>query len=209
MNTITAKINCLLVILLLILAAPVMAQTTRTSAVTVASQLKNFTASLAQIDASFSFPDGFKEIKAPNTDSYQFDYAMALPDDDFEIWFRVNTQKENEKLLADKNIKVSSPDSLFLSIARDQIESLTSENTFSRRKLPHYILNRYNADAGCVYLVSIDDSPVTKHYKYAFVTVLQKNGSGTVMAIAFTNEKDPEFFKNMKLASTCFKFKGQ
>ena len=209
MNTITIRINCLLVILLLMLAAPVMAQTNRSSAGIVASQLKNFTASLTQIDASFSFPDGFKEIKAPNTDSYQFDYAMVLPDAGFEIWFRVNTQKENEKLLADKNIKTGSPDSLFLSIARDQIESLTSEKAFSKRKLPHYILDRYNADAGCVYLVSIDDSPVTKHYKYAFVTVLQKNGSGTIMAIAFTNEKGPDFFKNMKLASTCLKFKEQ
>jgi len=209
MNTITIRINCLLVILLLMLAAPVTAQTNRSSAGTAASQLKNFTASLTQIDASFSFPDGFKEIKAPNTDSYQFDYAMVLPDAGFEIWFRVNTQKENEKLLADKNIKTGSPDSLFLSIARDQIESLTSEKAFSKRKLPHYILDRYNADAGCVYLVSIDDSPVTKHYKYAFVTVLQKNGSGTIMAIAFTNEKGPDFFKNMKLASTCLKFKEQ
>jgi len=209
MNTITIRINCLLVILLLMLTAPVTAQTNRSSAGIVASQLKNFTASLTQIDASFSFPDGFKEIKAPNTDSYQFDYAMVLPDAGFEIWFRVNTQKENEKLLADKNIKTGSPDSLFLSIARDQIESLTSEKAFSKRKLPHYILDRYNADAGCVYLVSIDDSPVTKHYKYAFVTVLQKNGSGTIMAIAFTNEKGPDFFKNMKLASTCLKFKEQ
>ncbi|MFD2873531.1 hypothetical protein ACFS5N_13685 [Mucilaginibacter ximonensis] len=207
MNATGFKINCFWIVLTLLFAAPASAQTNRT-ATGYTSQLKNFTASLAQIDVSFNFPEGFKEIKAPNTDSYQFDYAMILPDADFEIWFRVNTQKENEKLLADKNIKTGNPDSLFLSVAQDQIGTLTSEKIFSKRKLPQYILDRYNADEGCIYLVSIDDSPVTKHYKYAFVTVLQKNGSGTVLAIAFTNDKGPEFFKNMQLASTCLKFKG-
>lgn len=208
MDTITTKINGLLLILLLLFAAQVSAQTIKSTASTV-SQLKNFNASLAQIDVAFNFPEGFKEIKAPNTDSYQFDYAMVLPDADFEIWFRVNTQKENEKLLADKNIKVSNPDSLFVSLAQDQIASFTSEKAYSKRALPQYILDRYNADAGCIYLLSIDDTPVTKHYKYAFVTVLQKDGDGTVMAICFTNDKGPEFFKNMNLASSCLKFKDQ
>lgn len=206
MNTITTRINYLLVAVLLLLAAPVVAQTTKTTVVPV-SQLKTFNTSLAQISVSFNFPEGFKEIKAPNTDSYQFDYAMVLPEADFEIWFRVNTQKENEKLLADKSIKVNSPDSLYVNIAQDQIASLSSEKNYTRRTLPQSILDRYRADAGCIYLVSIDDTPITKHYKYAFVTVLQKNGDGTVMAIAFTNDKGPEFFKNMNQASTCLKFK--
>jgi hypothetical protein len=208
MNIITAKINYLLVTLLLLLAAPVVAQTTKAT-ISAATQLKTFNTSLAQIDVSFNFPEGFKEIKAPNTDSYQFDYAMVLPDADFEIWFRVNTQKENEKLLADKNIRVNNTDSLFVNIAQDQISTFTSEKAYSKRTLPQSILDRYNADAGCIYLVSIDDTPITKHYKYAFVTVLQKNGEGTVMAIAFTNDKGPEFFKNMNQASTCLKFKDQ
>jgi len=205
MNVIT-KINCLLFVFLLFFAAPVVAQTGRTTT-GAQSQLKNFYASLAQIDVAFTFPEGFKEIKAPNTDSYQFDYAMILPNADFEIWFRINTQRENEKLLSDKNIKVNNPDSLFINIAQDQIASFTPEKIHSKRTLPQYILNRYNADAGCIYLISINDTPVTKHYKYAFVTVLQKNGIGTVMAICFTNDKGPEFFKNMNLASSCLKFK--
>jgi len=205
MNTIITRINYLLIIVLLLFAAPVVAQSTK--ATTSTTQLKTFYNSLSQIDVAFNFPGGFKEIKAPTTDSYQYDYAMVLPDVDFEIWFRINTQKENEKLLADKNIRINNPDSLFISIAQDQIASFTSEKTFIKRSLPPYILNRYNADGGCTYLVSIDDTPVTKHYKYAFVTVLQKNGSGTVTAIAFTNDKGPEFFKNMNQASTCLKFK--
>lgn len=208
MDAISTKINWVWVILMLLFAAPVVAQPGRATTSTPPSQLKSFTTSLSRIGGSFDFPEGFKEIKAPSTDCYQFDYAMILPDADFEIWFRVNTQKESEKLLADKNIKVGSPDSLFLIVARDQIEALSSEKAFSRRKLPHYILNRYNADAGCIYVVNIDDTPITKHYKYAFVTVLQKNGNGTVMSIAFTNEKSPEFFKNMNQASTCMRFKS-
>ncbi|HEY9534441.1 MAG TPA: hypothetical protein VIQ77_07895 [Mucilaginibacter sp.] len=206
MNAITIKINCLLVLFLLLFMVPVVAQTTRATTGTQ-SQLKKFNASLAQIDIAFNFPEGFKEIKAPNTDSYQFDYAMVLPGADFEIWFRVNTQKENAKLLSDKNIKVSNPDSLFIKIAQDQITSFTSEKTYSKRMLPQDILNRYNADAGCIYLISINNTLVTKHYKYAFIVVLQKNRIGTVMAICFTNDKGPEFFENMNLASTCLKFK--
>lgn len=206
MYAITTKINYLLVVFLLLFAAPVVAQTSKANAGAL-SQLNFFNTSLAQVDIAFTFPQGFKEIKAPNTDSYKFDYAMVLPNTDFEIWFRVNTQKENEKLMSDKNIRINNPDSLFISIAQDQIASFTSQKAYLKRILPRYILNRYNADAGCTYLVSIDDSPVTKHYKYAFVTVLQKNGIGTVMAICFTNNKGPEFFKNMNLASTCLKFK--
>jgi hypothetical protein len=162
---------------------------------------------LAQVNLTFTFPEGFKEIKAPNTESFQFDYAMKLPYADFEIWLRINTQKENEKLLADKNIHVNNPDSLYVSIAQDQITSFTSERNYLKRSLPDYILNRYNADEGATYLLSIDDSPKTKHYKYAFLTVLQKNKQGTLLAICFTNDKGPEFFKNMNQASSCIKFK--
>ncbi|WP_214072529.1 hypothetical protein [Mucilaginibacter sp. dw_454] len=206
MRLITVKVNLFLLTLMLLLAGSALAQTNHNGIVTQ-SQLKNFNTSLAQIDLTFNFPEGFKEIKAPNTDSYQFDYAMMLPDADFEIWFRVNTQKENEKLLTDKNIRVSNPDSLFVNVAQDQITSFTSEKDYSKRTLPQYILDRYNADAGCTYLMSIDDSPITRHYKYAFVTVLQKNSVGTVMAICFTNDKGPEFFKNMNSAASCLKFK--
>jgi hypothetical protein len=203
MNAIT-KINFFIgTILLILLAAPGMAQVSHSAT----TQPKTFSSELAQADLTFTFPEGFKEIKAPNTENFPFDYALELPGSEFEIWMRVGTQKENEKLLADKNVRVANPDSLYINLAQDQLTAFTSEKNFMRRNLPPYILNRYNADAGSIYLVTINDSPVTKHYKYAFLTVLQKNGSGTVLAVAFTNEKGPEFFKNMNKASNCLRFK--
>jgi outer membrane lipoprotein-sorting protein len=204
MNAITRRVNCFLFyVLLLLLATPAFAQVNHAPA---GNQLKNFTNSLAQVNIAFTFPEGFKEIKAPNTDAFPFDYAMELPDADFEVWMRINTQKENEKFLADKNIHIAT-DSLYKSLAKDQITAFTSENSYLKRRLPTYILERYNADAGSTYLLNLDDSPITKHYKYALLVVLQKNGAGTIMAICFTNEKGPEFFKNMNLASNCLKFK--
>jgi outer membrane lipoprotein-sorting protein len=204
MNAITRRINCFLFnVLLLLLATPVFAQVNHAPA---GNHLKNFTNSLAQVNIAFTFPEGFKEIKAPNTDAFPFDYAMKLPDADFEVWMRINTQKENEKFLADKNIHIAT-DSLYKSLAKDQIMAFSAENSYLKRGLPPYILERYNADAGSTYLLNLDDSPITKHYKYALLVVLQKNGAGTIMAICFTNEKGPEFFKNMNLASNCLKFK--
>ncbi len=204
MNTITKRINWFLFYFLLLLPAiPVLAQGSHAAG---GSQFRNFTNSLTQVNIAFTFPEGFKEIKAPNTETLPFDYAMELPDADFEVWIRINTQKEDEKILADKNIHITT-DSLYKALAKDQITAFTTENSYLKRGLPHYILNRYNADAGSTYLLNIDDSPITKHYKYALLVVLQKNGAGTIMAICFTNEKGPEFFKNMNAASNCLKFK--
>ncbi|MES2427409.1 MAG: hypothetical protein V4560_10575 [Bacteroidota bacterium] len=205
MNIIAKKINCFLFgILLLLLVVPVVAQVNHAPA---NSQLKSFNNALTQVNMAFTFPEGFKEIKAPNTDDLPFHYGMELPGQEFEIWLRVNTQKEDEKFLADKNVRNTGPDSLYLSLAHDQITSFTTDNTYLKRKLPDYILDRYNADAGSTFLLNVDDSPITKHYKYALLIVLQKNRVGTVLAICFTNEKGPEFFKNMNLASSCLKFK--
>ncbi len=205
MNIIAKKINCFLFgILLLLLVVPVVAQVNRASA---NSQLKNFNNALTQVNMAFTFPEGFKEIKAPSTDDFPFNYGMELPGQGFEIWLRVNTQKEGEKFLADKNVRNISTDSLYLSLAHDQIASFTTDNTYLKRRLPDYILGRYNADAGSTFLLSLNDSPITKHYKYALLIVLQKNRVGTVLTICFTNEKGPEFFKNMNLASSCLKFK--
>lgn len=195
----------LLIMLLLLWAAPLIAQTNRP---VISSQLKNFYSALAQINLSFTFPDGFKEIKAVSTDSFPFDYAMEIPGEDFEIWLRVNTQKENERFLADKNIHIANPDSLFVNLAHEQISAFTTDKNYLKRGLPTYILDRYNADAGSTYLLNLDDSPATKHYKYALLIVIQKNKQGTVLAICFTNEKGPEFFKNMNRASNCLKFKS-
>ncbi len=205
MNAITRNIkNFLFITLLLLLVKPAAAQVNHTA---TGNPVKNFNNSLAGVNLSFTFPDGFKEIKAVNTDNFPFDYAMELPGQDFEIWLRINTQKENEKLLADKNIHVSSPDSVYVGIAQHQINAFTSDKNYLKRGLPPYIVERYNADAGSTYLLNLDDSPITKHYKYALLIVLQKNRLGTVLAVCFTNIKGPDFFKNMNKAGNCLKFK--
>jgi hypothetical protein len=205
MNIITKKITDLLLIpLLLLLFTPAIAQVNHAAE---SPQFKSFSSQLAQLNASFNFPEGFKEIKAANTESLPFDYAMEIPGSDFEIWFRINTQKDNEKMVADKKIRVTNPDSIYVAVAQDQLAAFTSDKNYLKRGLPPHILERYNADAGSTYLLNLDDSPLTKHYKYALMIVLQKNHEGTVLAICFTNEKGGEFFKNMNEASNCLKFK--
>ncbi|MFD2147986.1 hypothetical protein [Mucilaginibacter antarcticus] len=204
---ITKRIPLLVGFLLLLLAVvPVMAQGVAAPAESEKAK-KAFNELLAETGMTFVFPEGFKEVKVPSTDALPFCYGMGLPGQEFEIWLRLSTQKEGEKLLADKNIHVSSPDSLYAHLAQDQIPAFTSEKGFLRRRLPDYILRRYNADAGSTYLLNIDDSRLTKHYKYALLTVLQKNQAGVVMAVCFTNEKGPEFFKTMGMAASCMKFK--
>jgi len=202
MNIITKNKSFLFILLSFLISSAAIAQKPIGN-----TQLRSFYTELAQVNLGFTFPEGFKEIKVINTETFPFDYAVELPGADFEIWFRINTQKENEKLLADKSIRVSGPDSLYIGVAQDQIAAFTGDKNYLKRGLPPYILERYNADAGSTYLLNLNDSPITKHYKYALLIVLQKNKLGTLMAICFTNEKGPDFFKNMNKAGNCLKFK--
>jgi hypothetical protein len=205
---IIAKPISLITIILLLAVAPVMAQ--GIAAPPESDKFKKpFGDLLIETNLSFNFPEGFREVKVPNTDALPFNYGMDLPGQEFEIWMRITTQREGEKLLADKNIHVSSSDSLYVYLAQDQIPAFTSEKSYLRRVLPNYILRRYNANAGSTYLLNIDDSRLTKHYKYALLTVLQKNQAGVAMSICFTNERGPEFFKTMNMASSCLKFKDK
>lgn len=206
MNIITKGIFCLVTLALLLCAAmPCLAQGTR--AFPENGRPKTFSDLLVETGLTFNFPEEFKEVKAPNTESLPFNYGMELPGEGFEVWIRVSTLKESEKLLADKNIHVPSTDSLFVGLAQDQLTAFTSEKNYLRRNLPTYILRRYNANAGSTYLLNIDDTKLTKHYKYALLTVLQKNLAGVLIAICFTNEKGPGFFRNMNMAAGCLRFK--
>ena len=204
MNAITKLTGRFLFIILLLLF--VNSTNAQDAAHATSPQLKSFYSSLARLNMTFNVPEGFKEIKVVNTEAMPFEYAMEIPDADFEIWFRTNTQKDNEKFLEDKNIN-SSPDSVYVNIAREQAAAFTSDKNYLVRSIPPYMLDRYNANAGRTCLLNLNDSPLTKHYKYALLIVLQKDKTGTVLAICFTNVKGPEFFKNMYQASNCLKFK--
>lgn len=180
-------------------------------AFTGSPQLKNFLAAAAQANVTFTVPPGFKEIKAPNNEDYSFDYAMTRPGEEFEIWIQVKSQKENyaayERSLNNKSTRQANPDSLYLAVGNAHAIALSNGADIKPRNLPQYIVERYNADAGKSYLISLPDEAATKHYKYALLVTLQKDHIGTILAVCFTNDKGPEFFKNMDEASNCVRFK--
>ena len=169
---------------------------------------KNFNKQLTKADITFTFPTGFKEIRPTSTDDYSFDYAIVAPEEDCEIWFQVRTQKENwASYLRAKNDKhITNPDSLYLETGLALANAFKSEHPPLTRNIPETILDRYNADLGKTFLVNLPDEQVTKHYKYAMVVVLQKNHTGSVLAVCFANELGPGFFRNLNKASSCLKF---
>jgi hypothetical protein len=158
------------------------------------------------------FYNGFKEIPATNNEDFSFDYAMEMPGKDFEVWFQVKSQKENwasyERAQNDKGRQVANPDSLYVEMGKAHAIAFTGDNNYFIRNMPQNVLERYNADAGKSYLLNLLDLPSTKHYKYALLITLQRNHTGTIMMVCFTNEKDPEFFKNIDKAGNCLKFKS-
>ena len=204
MNAIVKRTRYILFkMLLLLLVSPAIAQDNNVQA---SRQLKQFYSKLADINLTFTLPEGFKELKVADMKDFQYDYAMEIPGKDFEIWIQVNTKKSNEKLAREKNIHIV-PDSLYASLGQLQATAFSDDKAPFARGLPSYILARYNADAGKVYMLNLKDMPETKHYKYALLTILQKNSTGTVSAICFTNERGADFFKNLNYASNCLKFK--
>jgi hypothetical protein len=174
-------------------------------------QLKDFLHLMAQANITFKYPKGFKEINAPNDEYFSFDYALNLPGRDFEIWFRVKSEKQDWKSyqnsLNSADSQLANPDSAYMDMATAEAIALTGDKNYFTRTIPPNILERYHADAGKSYLLTLLDLPETKHYKYALLVSLQKYHTGTIMVVCFTNEKGPDFFKEMNLASNCLKFK--
>jgi hypothetical protein len=193
-----------LAILLACTVSPVFAQGVRLDN---SQQFKAFDKALNKSGIAFTFPAGFKEIKAVNNREFNFNYALELPEKDFEIWLRVNSLKENKELLKDNNLRMPA-DSAYSYIIKQQAVAFSNDNDWLTRPIPNFILTRYNANVGKTYLVNLKDSPITKHYKYALMIVLAKYKTGSVFAICLSNNKGPEFFKNMFEASNCLKFKS-
>lgn len=217
------QIKQILVIAILLLSiAPVFAQPKQQVAAAkqavpaakpapMSAQLVEFIKLANHADVSFKFPKGFKEIKAPDDEDFSFDYAMTLPGKGFEIWLQVKSQKENwasyQNAQGRPNAELANPDSAYTTIAQAHATTFTGENKFYMKYIPPEILAKYNADAGKSYLLTLLDLPQTKRYKYALLITLQKSHTGTIIAVCFTNDKGPEFFKDMDRASNCLKFK--
>lgn len=155
----------------------------------------NFEKAIARANIAFTMPDGFKEL--PGKSEYApFDYGITLPGQEFEVWLKIFPQDDN------------APDSLYLDMGKNEAKALGGENGYLIRSIPDDVLDDYNADAGKTYFINLPDSPVTKHYKFALLITLQKNNKGIVMAAGFTNDKGPDFFKNINRARYCIKFRG-
>jgi len=177
------------------------------------SAKKDFYTLLADADLSFTCPAGFKEIPAINNEYFSFDYAMQIPGRGFEMWMQIKSQKQNwvayEKAKNDKRTEVANPDSMYLDLGHANAIALTGDKNLAPRNIPPEALSRYNADEGKSYLLDLPDLSATKHYKYALLISLQKNHTGTLVAIYFTNQKDPDFYRNVNRTAHNLKFKPQ
>lgn len=216
MAAIPRQIKQLLITVLLVLIANTIIAQVQPPAPTPtkhpsSKQLKDFLHLMADANLTFVYPKGFREIPAPNDEDFSFDYALELPGRDFEIWFRVKSEKQDwtsyQSLLNSTNAQLANPDSSYTAMGAAQAIAFTGDKNYFIRNIPANILARYNADAGKSYLLTLLDLPETKHYKYALLIALQKNHIGTLIAVCFTNEKGPEFFKEMNRASNCLKFR--
>ncbi|HZY38508.1 MAG TPA: hypothetical protein VFE53_17740 [Mucilaginibacter sp.] len=207
----------LLTSMLLLLIVPVIAQNKKQVPGAVAhhgpsKKLKEFFQLVRQANVKFEYPNGFREIVAPDNEDFSFDYALELPGKDFEIWFKVSSQKEEwfnyTRTQTTKGPGMENPDSVYLDIGKAMASTLAGDQAYFERSIPGDVLTRYHADAGKSYLLTLLDLPDTRHYKYALLITLQRNHTGTILAICFGNDKGPEFFKNINKASHCLKFKS-
>ena len=177
----------------------------------MSSQLKNFYQLTAEANVEFTYPPGFKEIKAVNNENFSFDYAMVLSGYDFEIWFKVRSQKRDwadyQRYSTDTARRIENPDSLYNKTGQAQAISFTGDKKYFTTIVPQDVLARYNANAGKTYLLDLLDMRETGHYKYALLIMLEKDHIGTIEAVCFANEKGAEFFKNIFKAAKCLKFK--
>ena len=196
------------IVMLLCFAVPVIAQP---KAVRPTTQRKDFYQLVKEANLNFTFPTGFREIKAVNNEDFSFDYAMEVPGKNFEMWLQVRSQKQNwisyEKASGDKRTELANPDSMYIDMSKATATALSGDNNYLVRNIPPDVLARYNADAGKSYLLNLLDLPTTKHYKYALIISLQKNHTGTLMAVYFTNDKDADFYRYVYRAGHCIKFK--
>jgi len=178
---------------------------------TISRQLTDFYHLTTDAGIQFYLPTGFRESRALNNEDFSFDYAMEIPGHEFEIWFQVKSQKKNwQTYILSKNDpskRTENPDSIYRGMGQALAKTLTEDTTYLMRNISQDVLKRYNANAGKSYLLTLPDQHATKSYKYALVIALEKNQTGTLVAICFTNEKNPEFFKNVTGVSNYIKFK--
>jgi hypothetical protein len=204
----------LLTMMLLTIMVPLVAQVKPAAPAkhhSPSKQLTEFFQLARQANATFEYPGGFREIPAPDDEDFTYDFALELPGRGFELWLKVTSQKGEwvnyNRTQTVKGPGMENPDSVYLDVGKAMAKSFAGDQPYFERTIPPDVLARYHADAGKSYLLTLLDLPDTKHYKYALLITLQKNHTGTILAVCFGNEKGPEFFKNITRASHCLKFK--
>jgi hypothetical protein len=167
------------------------------------SQLKTFQQSLNVANVQFSMPKDFKEIKALRTTHINVDFAMEIPNANFQVWYAVESlQQERAKFKAAEvdSKRLIHPDSLYNLAALSAATKLAGKDNFTSKNLPQETLDIFHADKGKSYQLNLYDRPETNHYQYGLLISLQKNGSGYISMLFLSNENGPEFYKKVNKA---------
>jgi hypothetical protein len=177
----------------------------------MSTQLRDFMRRTAEADVQFTFPKGFTETHIQNNEYYSFDYAMEMPGHGFEMWLLVRSQKADWKSYVnsknDPGKQMANPDTTYLAMGLAQVRTFTDDPNTVVRDIKEEVLAKYNASAGKSYLLALPDKRETRRYKYALILTIEKDHTGTILAVCFTNEKNPDFFNNINRISNYLKFK--
>lgn len=192
-------------VILLILSGSTYTQSAQTY-----SQLKTFQQSLSATDLSFSFPKDFKEIKALHEGNIDVDYAMELPEENFQVWYSVKNTRQlwSKRKISEDNLKhtVVPPDSLYNTTATAATRMLAGNNNFITKNLSQEVLNTFHADKGKSYQLELFDRPETNHFQYGLLLSLQKTGVGYISMLFLSNDNGPDFYKKVNKAYYSVKF---
>ncbi|WP_299288457.1 hypothetical protein [uncultured Mucilaginibacter sp.] len=173
-------------------------------------QLKTFQQTLAGLTVQFALPRDFREIKTVHTADLDVDYAMELPNENFQVWFMLkNLQQQRVKLKVFEDASktaTSTPDSLYKSIATATAIALAGKNNYTVKALPPEALALFNANEGQSYLLSLYNTPITNRCKYGLLICLQKRGAGSVSMLFLSNDNGPNFYKNVNKACYSVRF---
>lgn len=175
------------------------------------SQLKTFQQSLSAANLQFIIPKDFKEIKAIHTAHVNVDYAMELPDGNFQVWYLVkNVQQYTSKFKASEddpnNRTPVNPDSLYSTSSFSEATLLAGKDNFTFKSLPQDVLSSFHADKGKSYQLNLYDRPETGHYQYGLLISLQKSGTGYISMLFLSNENGPDFYKKVNKAYYSVRF---
>ena len=173
-------------------------------------QLKTFQQALAGLNAQFAFPKDFREIKTVRNADLDVDYAIELPDGNFQVWFIAkNPQQQRARLKVfedDSKTANTHPDSLYKVVSTTTANTLAGKNNYTTKVLPSEMLALFKADAGQSYLLNLYNSAVTNHCKYGLLICLQKNGTGNISMLFLSNDNGPDFYKNVNKACYSLRF---